>query len=342
MPSARDANPLPSIRDVARLAGVSHMTVSRVLNDSPNVSEQARARVVNAIDELRFRPSSTARALAHGRTRTLGVLDATGGLLYGPSRTISAIELAGRDLGYSVMIAAVDAADLASVHSALEHLLDQDAAGVIVIGPSAHTHDAVAEAAPRVPVMTMHGTHEGDGFIGQTLGVQAAVDHLLQLGHTRIAHIAGPAEWSEAESRRRGFIASLQAAGLEPAAIVPSDWSADAGYGAGQQLLRDADATAVVCANDQIALGLLHAAAEAGIPVPGRLSIVGFDDTPESRHFSPPLTTLRQDFTEIGRRAVASIVEALAGGRSAAEHVAEPLVPELIVRASTAKFRPGT
>ncbi len=335
MPSS---NPAPrtaaSIRDVARRAGVSHMTVSRVLNDSANVRESTRAQVLAAIAALNYRPSPVARALASGASRMLGILDATGGLLYGPMNTVWAIESAARQVGYSAVVAGVDPSDRDSVRQAVEHLLNQEAAGLIVIGPSAGARDVLGELAPEVPIVTMHGTSEEPVIIAQAEAARAATRHLLQLGHTRIAHIAGPADWFEATSRRQGFIDELAAAGLEPLAIESSDWSPQSGYEAATRLLaRAPEATAVFCANDSIALGLLHAATDAGLELPAQLSVIGVDDTPESAHFRPPLTTLRQDFAEGGRRAVVSILAAL--GRDVTVPQSS-LVPQLIVRASTA------
>jgi DNA-binding LacI/PurR family transcriptional regulator len=335
MPSSNSAHSATSIRDVARRAGVSHMTVSRVLNGSANVRPATRDQVLAAIAELNFRPSHIARALASGGIRTIGILDATGGLLYGPANTIWAIELAARRVGYSAVVAGVDPNDRDSVRQAVEHLLDQDASGLIVIGPHAGARDVVRELAPAVPVVTMHGTSDEPVLIAQADAARVATRHLIELGHTRIAHIAGPADWFEATSRRQGFIDELSRAGLAPVAIDETDdWSPASGYETARRLLHDADFTAVFCANDPIALGFIHAATDAGIQVPADVSVVGFDDTPESAHYRPPLTTLRQDFAEGGRRAVVSILAALG------KDVALPdssLVPELVLRESTAR-----
>lgn len=337
MPSSNSAHSATSIRDVARRAGVSHMTVSRVLNGSANVRAATRENVLAAIAELNFRPSHIARALASGGIRTIGILDATGGLLYGPANTIWAIELAARRVGYSAVVAGVDPRDRGSIRQAVEHLLDQDASGLVVIGPHAGARDIVRELAPAVPVVTMHGTSDEPVLIAQADAARIATRHLLELGHTRIAHIAGPADWFEATSRRRGFVDQLSDAGLEPVAVEEAgDWSPAAGFAAGRRLLEGGDFTAVFCANDPIALGFIHAATDAGIPVPAEVSVVGFDDTPDSAHYRPPLTTLRQDFAEGGRRAVASILSALGTDIPAPR---AGIVPELVIRDSTAPPR---
>ncbi|GAA4166629.1 LacI family DNA-binding transcriptional regulator [Gryllotalpicola daejeonensis] len=322
----------PSIRDVARAAGVSHMTVSRVLNRHPNVSEATRERVQQAITDLHFRPSRTARALAHGSSRVIGVLEATGARFHGPASTIVAIEDAARTEGFSVMIAVIDAADAASEAAAVEHLLDQGAIGLILVGPGTTASGSIAEAASGVPLVVMHAAEGADrGAADQFEGGRRAARHLLELGHTAMAHIAGPAGWLEAESRARGFAAELAAAGLAPVSVAVGDWTAESGYRAGLELLAAGGFTAVFCANDQMALGLLHAAREAGVDVPAQLSVIGYDDISEAAHYAPALTTLRQDFPELGRRAIAELLSQLGGGPAP-----EPMpAPELIVREST-------
>jgi DNA-binding LacI/PurR family transcriptional regulator len=331
-PAARPGLPgaaAPSIRDVARVAGVSHMTVSRVLNAQPNVSAATRERVVAAIAELNFRPSRMARALAHGTSRVIGVLEATGGRHYGPASTIAAIEDAARAEGYSIMIAAIDPADPDSSGAAVEHLLDQGAAGLILVGPGATANGAVADAAAGIPLVVMHaanGTRTEGSATGlpdpaaedapsdapdQFEGGRIAARHLLDLGHRAIAQLAGPAGWLESDSRSRGFVAELAAAGLVPVAVEAGDWTPESGHRAGRALLAAGGFTAVFCANDQMALGMLHAARDAGVAVPAQLSVVGFDDIAEAAHYVPALTTLRQDFSEFGRRAVATVLARL-------------------------------
>jgi len=321
-----------SIRDVARLAGVSHMTVSRVLNNHPNVSEVTRARVEQAIAELRFRPSRTARALANGASRVIGVLEATGGRFHGPASTMVALEDAARAEGFSVMIAVIDPGDPGSEVAAVEHLLDQGAAGLILVGPGATASGALADAAGDIPLVVMHAAQiSGAGSADQLEGGRRAARHLLDLGHTAIAHLAGPAGWLEAESRATGFVAELAAAGLAPVAVEAGDWTPDSGFEAGRALLARGGFTAVFCANDQMALGLLHAAREAGVEVPGDVSVIGFDDIGEAAHYAPALTTLRQDFPALGRSAIGALLAQLNG--TPAPGAAPP--PELVVREST-------
>jgi DNA-binding LacI/PurR family transcriptional regulator len=308
------------------------MTVSRVLNNQPNVSDATRERVAAAIAALNFRPSRTARALAHGSSRVIGVLEATGGRQYGPASTLAAIEDAARAQGYSVMIAAIDPANPGSAGAAVEHLLDQGAAGLILVGPGATVND-VTDAVAGVPLVVMHAAEGVEpASADQTEGGRRAARHLLGLGHTTIALLAGPAGWLEAEARSSGFAAELAEAGLTVVAQAAGDWTAGSGYAAGRALLARGGFTAVFCANDQMALGLLHAARDAGVVVPAQLSVVGFDDIGEAAHYAPALTTLRQDFPELGRRAIATLLAQLSGAAGP-----EPMpAPELIVRESTA------
>lgn len=305
----------PNIRDVARVAGVSYQTVSRLLNDSPSIRPETRARVQAAIDELGFRPNQAARALGTGRTRTIGLL--TGQTdYYGPMTAIHAIELAARDAGYRITITTSDGA---------EGLLAQRVEAIIVLAPQ----QRMPEATGSIPVIHLDPTGIA---IDQVAGARLAVRHLVELGHERILHIAGPADWSDALGRVDGYRAELHAAGLEPLSIATGDWSAASGYRIGRELLAAPAFTAVFAANDQTALGVAHAARVLGIRIPEDLSLVGFDDVPEAAYFTPPLTTVRQDFGEVGRRAVAAALASLDGGRPEALL----LQPELIVRESTA------
>ncbi|WP_245979557.1 LacI family DNA-binding transcriptional regulator [Gryllotalpicola protaetiae] len=336
--SVRGEGSVPSIRDVARAAGVSHMTVSRVLNAHPNVSAATRERVEAVIAELRFRPSRTARALAHGASRVIGVVEATGGRYYGPASTIAAIEDAARAEGFSVMIAAIDEGSTGSGAAAVEHLLDQGAAGLILVGPGATASGEVTDAAAGVPLVVMHAAEgAGSSSAEQVEGGRVAARHLLELGHRTMAQLAGPAGWVEAEARARGFAAELAEAGVTLAAQVEGDWTAASGFAAGRELLAVGGFTAVFCANDQMALGMLHAARVAGIAVPAELSVIGFDDMPEAAHYAPALTTLRQDFGELGRRAIATLLAQL--GRGAAPGPVS--APKLIVRESAARAPRG-
>lgn len=328
-----------SMRDVAALAGVSHQTVSRVINGHPSIRESTRQRVRAAMDQLHYRPNRAARALVTARSRTIGVLSTSAAALYGPVSSITAIQDAGRAAGYSVAVAQLPDLSEASLSGGLDHLLAQSVEGIVVIAPQEVVIDRLESAQLDVPYMTLLGgpsAVQRELTVDQEAGARAATRHLLQLGHRRIAHLSGPLDWYEAEARVSGYRAELTDAGLEPEPVLEGDWTAESGYRLGLRVVEAPEVTAVFTSNDQMALGLYHAARERGLRIPEDLSVVGFDDIPEAAHFWPPLTTVLQDFTELGRRSVESLVAEIEGGT---EPTAVRLQPELIVRASTARIR---
>ncbi|MET4095342.1 LacI family DNA-binding transcriptional regulator [Arthrobacter sp. UYCu712] len=326
---------LPRLEDVAARAKVSHQTVSRVINNHPNVSKATRERVEAAIAELGYRRNTAARSLVTRRTQTIGVLASELGQ-YGPANTLLGVQQAAREAGYFVSIAAIKGAGPEVISDAVRHLTDQGADGLIVIVP----HDGTLQALERlnldVPVIVVGGAGEGrlsGAMVDQKLGARLAVAHLIRLGHQRIGHVSGPLGWIDGQGRVDGWREELAEAGLSDDLLVEGDWSAGSGYRIGQQLAEQQGATAVFVSNDQMALGLLRAFGEKGVRVPEDVSLVGFDDQPESEYFMPPLTTVRQDFEELGKRCMdlmrAQIEDGAAGGTLVVN-------PELVVRASTA------
>ncbi|CAH0240066.1 Lactose operon repressor [Microbacterium oxydans] len=325
------------VRDVAARAGVSRQTVSRVLNDHPDVAAETKERVRAAMAELGYRMNNAARALGTRRSRTLGVL-ASDALQYGPSRSLAALEASAREAGYWVSAAFADAADAAAVVAAVDHLVVQGVEGIVVVAPHTQTLEALAALRIDVPVVTLHSAGLGTTglSVDQAAGARLAVAALADAGHTRIAHLAGPVDWLEAESRAVGYAAELAARGLAPGPVIAGDWSAGSGHAA-VDAVRRSGATAVFAANDQMALGLLSALHEVGLAVPGDVSVVGFDDTPDAAYYWPALTTVRQDFEELARRAVAVVIGAADGAASALA----PVAPVLVARASVAPPRTG-
>ena len=317
--------------DVAKLAAVSHQTVSRVLNDFAGIRPETRDRVLAAIAELGYRPNKAARALVTKRSRAIGVLvPATTD--YGPTSSLHAIERAVRRAGYQPLVTSTPLEPAAIVES-LEFLLDHSIEALVAIAPYRVLLDPLAGLDAALPVVALQ-TGDADGAlpgIDQVAGARAAVAHLAGLGHRRIQQLAGPDDFLEATVRRRTVDAELARRGLPALPTLTGDWSADSGYAAGARV--DPAATAVVCGNDQMALGLIHALVDAGRRVPGEVSVVGFDDIPESAHSLPPLTTVHQDFEEVGRRAVALLLHRLDGGDPPPR---EAILPTLTVRASTA------
>nr|WP_233255549.1 LacI family DNA-binding transcriptional regulator [Naasia lichenicola] len=323
-----------SIRDVARRAEVSHQTVSRVLNNHPSIRPETKQRVLDAIEELGYRPNRAARMLVTSRSRTIGILSSSR-TQYGPAASIQAIEVAARASGYSVVTSNLLTTDEGAILAEVDHLVDQAVEGIVVIAPQVRVLDVLSSLALRVPYVTLQMT---DRVITHALsfdqiaGARMATQHLIDLGHRRIYHLAGPQDWIEAEARMKGFLQAMSDNDVPTTAPILGDWTADFGYRAGVELLRYRDFTAIFSSNDQMALGLMHAVRDAGLDCPRDVSIVGFDDIPEARHFSPPLTTVRQDFPELGRRAVALLLAQLDGS----EDYRETIVPELIVRGTTA------
>jgi len=326
----------PAMSDVARVAGVSHQTVSRVLNDHSKVRPETRQRVLAAIAELGYRRNIAARALVTRRSGTIGVVT-TGLPYFGPTSTLIAVEEAAREAGYFVSIATLAGIDATNVNKALEYFLGQAVEGIIVIAPHDDVRDALVPFAAQVPLV-MIASEPSPGFslhtmsVDQELGARLATRHLLELGHRDVVHLAGPLDWIDARTRVVGWRAELEAAGVAPSAPIIGDWSAERGYDVGRTMVREGAPTAVFAANDQLALGLLHAFAEGGVAVPRDVSVVGFDDIAGAAHFNPPLTTVRQEFAGLGRRCMALLVAAMGG----LELDPTPIPPRLVVRSSTA------
>jgi DNA-binding LacI/PurR family transcriptional regulator len=321
--------------DVAQLAGVSYQTVSRVLHDSPHVRRDTRARVLVAIRQLDYRPNSVAQALVTGRSMTLGVVsfDTT---LFGPASTLLGIEEAAHDAGYVISIASLKALNRASVLAAVERLRRQGVDGIVVIAPQKSAVDALLHLPPDVPVVAVEAGPDDSVpvvAVDQLAGAASATRHLLDLGHRTVWHIAGPQDWLEAQQRVDGWRLTLEAAGASVPPLLQGDWSARSGYELGQELVRQPGVTAVFAGNDQMALGLLRLLHETGRQTPRDISIVGFDDIPESAYLIPPLTTVRQDFGEVGRRCLRLLLGQVESGRRSWSRVVVPT--ELVVRAST-------
>ena len=328
----------PNIRQVASIAGVSHMTVSRVLNDYPNIRESTRRRVLEVIEELNYRPNLTARALATQRTKRIGVVIESA-VEYGPTSTLRAVEFAAREAGYSVSSVAMRDDDSMSPQDAVDHLTAQGVDAICVVAPRSSSVSALRKITIGVPVLVIKADSDSTFLtvsVDQQFGATLAVDHLAELGHRDILHVAGPLDWLDARARERAFHSRVKAWGIRERPIIVGDWSADFGYDFARGVSRLPDYTAVFAANDDMALGLIHGFHEAGFSVPDDISIVGFDDLPVSRHFLPPLTTVRQDFHALGVKAV-DVLRAAVEGQEIPQRT--KIAVELKVRDSTAPPR---
>ena len=327
--------------DVARLAGVSSQTVSRVSTGHPGVVASTRQQVLAAMQQLGYRPNSAARALKLGEFRTIGVILFTLATT-GNSRTVEAIASHAAQEGYAITLIPVAVPTQDGVLGAFTRLGELAVDGIIVI-MEVHLMDAATVTLPPGVQVVVVDSNAGDRYpvvdTDQADGARQAVQHLLDLGHRTVWHVAGPAESFASEGRAEAWRETLRSAGRSIPALERGDWSAESGYRAGLRLAGEKDCTAVFAANDQMALGLLRAFHEGGRMIPGDVSVVGFDDIPDSASYLPPLTTVHQDFAEVGRRCVQGLLRQL---RNESDGPGTALVPtRLIIRQSTAPPPPS-
>jgi DNA-binding LacI/PurR family transcriptional regulator len=330
------ARSAPRLEDVARVAGVSHQTVSRVINGSTKVAPATRDRVLEAVRELGYRRNNAARALVTHKSGVIGVVAAGLGY-FGPSSTVVGLELAARAEGYSIVLASLPEVTAEATQEAIDHLVSESVEAIVLIAPDDTGLDLGIGSTLPIPVVVLDAAPGRASLavgVDHAAGARLATQHLIDLGHQHIAHISGPQDWYQAQARVDGWRSSLEQAGLEAPDVLVGDWSASSGYALGRRVAKAGQATAVFVANDQMSIGVLRALAEAGLRVPQDVSIVGFDDIPESEYFTPPLTTVRQNFVALGRGAMELLDEAI-GGHGAGGSVVVP--PKLVVRASTAR-----
>jgi DNA-binding LacI/PurR family transcriptional regulator len=326
---------------VARLAGVSQKTVSRVFNDEPYVSAEVRRRVLEAAEQLGYRRNNAARALASGRTRSIGVVT-LGTALYGPASLLIGVERVVRDTGYALRVVNTMEGDPAGIAGAMGSLLDQGVDGIVISEPIdeegadgdvallVDVPVLVLGAPPPVTAPTVLTAADGADLMART-----ATEHLLGLGHVTVHHLAGPQRWYAARDRLEGWRMTLTAQGRDVPPVVEGDWSAASGYRAGRELAEDGDVTAVFAANDDMAIGLIRALAEAGRRVPDDVSVVGFDDIPVAAYVTPPLTTVRQPFDAVAQEGLKRLVHSIENPDSDPLTASDPPV-DLIIRTSTA------
>ena len=320
--------------EVAAQVGVSHQTVSRVLNGSPLVKEDTRAKVLAAIDEMGYRRNKAARMLATNRSGRIGMISAHL-VLHGPSMIAVAVQEAGHEAGYEVSLVGVSDFGADSLQSAVDRLLDEAVEALVVAVAHRSATERVLSLDLPVPVVLVQGVSAGQAMaagIDQVAGAQLATEHLLDLGHRHVAHVTGPLEWVEAGQRRAGWQAAHEQRGLLPGPELAGDWSASSGYAAGHRIAEDDAVTAVFAANDAMALGVLKALHDHGRDVPADVSVVGFDDVPEAPYYWPGLTTVNQEFSVLGRSAVELALRALRGEPEASTAL---LQPAFVVRSST-------
>lgn len=335
----KPANDRATLRDVARYSGVSYQTVSRVINNKPYVASDTAERVKQAIRELDFRPHRVARSLATARTGAIAVV--THGITYyGLARLLAGVEQAAAQEGYHLLYSNVAGSSQAEIRGALERLNDYLVDGIITILPIQGTeYERVASFCGLTPVVQVDaelGVSAPSVVIDHRYGTRLVTQHLVDLGHKRVAEIRGPRNSFSAAARHEGWTDTLSAAVLEPGISVVGDWTAASGYRAAKELLMmDPRFTALVAANDQMALGAMLALKEEGRLVPAHVSVVGYDDQPEAAYFSPPLTTVGLDYAHLGRRTLGYLLERMAAPNGpVVQHV---IYPELVCRSSTSR-----
>jgi DNA-binding LacI/PurR family transcriptional regulator len=325
-----------SVVDVARRAGVSTQTVSRVINGSPDVRESTRQKVVTAMTELGYRPNSAARALKRGSFRTIGVITFSMSSL-GNMRTMEAIALHAARQDFAITLIPVTTPTQAGIQGAFSRMSELAVDAVIAI-MEVHLLEGVTAALPPGVKVVVVDSDAGDSYsvvdTDQTGGAQKAVQHLLDLGHETVWHVAGPEDSFASERRAAAWRATLIAAGRPVPPVLRGDWSADSGYAAGLRLADEPGCTAVFAANDHMALGLLRAFREKGKLVPEDISLVGFDDVPEASSYAPPLTTVHQNFADVGNKCVDKIIQQILTNTTT--HGVTLVPTELVLRSSTA------
>jgi len=326
----------PSMADVARTAGVSAQTVSRALRDSPNVNPETRRRVLAAVEHLGYRFNNAARVLASGRSHSIGLVLLQSGGYYSRSAVTAGVEAAAEAAGFSVSIATIAGLDTALMEKSLSKLADQGVDGLVIAVPLISVTQKMEDITREIPTVTVDGSRTAGARvlgIDQQEAGRVATQHLLDLGHRQVWHVAGPDEWIEARQRRQGWQECLAAAGIEAPPPLEGDWSPESGYRHGRIIAMIPDVTAVFAASDEMAFGLIRALRERGRSVPEDVSIVSVDDIALAAYCHPALTTVRQDFYRSGAAAVALLL----GGDEAEQGAVAPAT--LTVRASTAPPR---
>jgi LacI family transcriptional regulator len=333
----------PTLHDVASATGVSYQTVSRVVNQHPHVAAATRARVLQAIRQLDYQPNTIARSLVTDRTHQIGIIS-YGTQHFGPAQVLRHVEATFYQQGYDLILKTLHRLDLEALAVAIRELRSRAVAGLVMITPILELEPtrlkSLCSATPFVLTNVDPSPTLPSVIIDQYQGAQLATEHLIALGHQHIAEISGPPHWSDAKLRRQGVADTLQRHGLPQATSVTGDWGAQSGYHAVQQLLtHNAPFTALIAANDQMALGAIAALNDYGLKVPEDVSVVGFDDLPEAAFFRPPLTTIRQDFHHIGSVVAQYLSEQISHPNTTQTQLV--ITPTLTIRHSTSAVGKG-
>lgn len=332
-----------TIYDIAAAAGVSHQSVSRYMRGI-DMRESTKAKIAQALQTLDYKPNLSARAVRTGRSLRIGALTHESHQ-YGPAMVIQGATAAARRAGYLLDLVTLDMGDVDEIGQALTSLLQYDLAGIVAFSSTDSTREVFEQMAFSVPVIIASETDEPESIDASrtaTHGIDELVGHLADLGHHTLMHIAGPRDWAAARNRLHAFETAVSRRGLAATSVAYGDWSARSGYDVVSRLDGGRIPTAIVSANDQMALGAMHALHERGLSVPRDVSVTGVDDTPESAYFTPALTTVRLDFPTQGRDAVAALLARIAPDESpsSAATDADAQSP-LMIRDSTGPARPA-
>jgi DNA-binding LacI/PurR family transcriptional regulator len=305
-----------TINDIASACGVSYQTVSRAINGMGDISKETRSRVLKAVDKLGYRPNMAARHLVTRQSTVIGIITPDVSL-YGATQVMVSVGKAAREAGYSLMLAELQEENVEEIRRAVDELCAHRVAGILIFQVEADIR-LLRDSFRNVPFVGMNSDFGYDApsvLVDQEHASEMATNHLIQLGHSQIAHISGPSNSFVARRRQHGWLAALKQAERNPGPLAEGDFSAKSGFAAASKLIANhrGTFTAVVCANDQMALGAIRAFEENNIHLPGEISIVGFDDMPEAEFFRPPLSTVRHDFARIGQLGVRSLLAQLNG-----------------------------
>ncbi len=328
-----------TIVDVAKESGVSFQTVSRVINNQPHVAPATRDRVLAAVSKLGYQPNNAARSLITNRTSTLGLLGFGVGL-YAPAQIVDSIEREAKRQGYALVMSSMKAFTIDALEQGLREMVSLAVDGLILFVPlielDMHRVEQACAGIPFVLVDIQPDSNVPSINIDQRKGAQLAAEYLIAQGHRNIAQIYGPLSGMDGKLRHDVFIASLKEHNIDVLANEEGNWSSSGGYKAMQTMLSSSRLpTAIFAHNDQMALGAIRAAKDANLQVPKDISFIGFDDIPEAAYFTPPLTTIKQDFTAVGQQSVEYLI-ALLGDVPPAIHQ-RIIIPELIERESVLK-----
>ena len=316
-----------TVHDVARVAGVSAQTVSRLIKGYPGIRDATRERVEAAIEQLHYRPNTVARLLRTQKSTRIGAV-VHQMFDYGPGSLLRGAAIGARDAGYSLNIVGVDGNDASSIGDAFETFEEERVAGILAITLTDSVRSVVERRLPDVPILVDPAEAMGDGPSMNDSGAELIAEHLLGLGHRTFGFVAGPSSWLPARQRQERFAAVVTAAGGNVINIAEGDWSSASGDRAAEQFDPTSGQTAVFAANDAMAIGFIHGLVRRGLSVPGDVSVAGFDDLPEAAYMNPSLTTVRPDYEDQGRAAMDALIADIEGRpRSAVRHPRGDLIP---------------